>query len=58
VRAAFNLLKCGVWIDWPYYSRPWFAWANSYFAEMMLDLAERKPHLIFKENKPYIPGKN
>ncbi|KAG9004221.1 hypothetical protein FRB94_002577 [Tulasnella sp. JGI-2019a] len=30
------------------YSRPWFAWANSYFAEMILDLAERKPHLILK----------
>ncbi|KAI9067554.1 glycoside hydrolase family 125 protein [Trametes sanguinea] len=38
------------------YTRPWFAWANSYFAEMLLDLAQRKPHLIFKENKPYTPG--
>lgn len=39
--------------DW---TRSWFAWANSYFAEMVLDLAERKPHLILKENKPYKPG--
>ncbi|KAJ7278384.1 Six-hairpin glycosidase-like protein [Mycena rebaudengoi] len=39
------------------YSRPWFAWANSYFAEMLLDLAQRKPGLIFKTNKPYTPGK-
>ena len=29
------------------YTRPWLAWANSYAAEMLLDLAERrKPHLI------------
>ncbi|CAM1502587.1 Fc.00g073630.m01.CDS01 [Cosmosporella sp. VM-42] len=36
------------------FTRPWFAWANSYFAEMVLDLAERKPGLIFKDNKPYV----
>ncbi|KAI0068999.1 hypothetical protein BV25DRAFT_1792433 [Artomyces pyxidatus] len=39
------------------YTRPWFAWANSYFAEMILDLAQRKPSLIFKNNVPYTPGK-
>ncbi|KAI0771853.1 Six-hairpin glycosidase-like protein [Trametes elegans] len=38
------------------YTRPWFAWANSYFAEMLLDLAQRKPGLIFKDNTPYSPG--
>ncbi|KAJ7698396.1 Six-hairpin glycosidase-like protein [Mycena rosella] len=38
------------------YTRSWFAWANSYFAEMLLDLAKRKPHLIFKTNTPYVPG--
>ncbi|KAJ7587014.1 Six-hairpin glycosidase-like protein [Mycena floridula] len=39
------------------YTRPWFAWANSFFAEMLLDLADRKPHLIFKENVgSYKPG--
>ena len=37
------------------YTRPWFAWVNSYFAEMLLDLAERKPHLIFKNNESYTP---
>ncbi|KAI0921582.1 hypothetical protein AcW1_004489 [Taiwanofungus camphoratus] len=37
------------------YTRPWFAWANSYFAEMLLDLASRKPYLIFTDDKPYIP---
>ncbi|KZT59039.1 glycoside hydrolase family 125 protein [Calocera cornea HHB12733] len=38
------------------YSRPWFAWANSYFAEMILDIAERKPWLIFNSSEPYIVG--
>ncbi|KAF8076196.1 Six-hairpin glycosidase-like protein [Lyophyllum atratum] len=38
------------------YTRPWFAWANSYFAEMILDLADRKPGLILKVNKSYKPG--
>jgi meiotically up-regulated gene 157 (Mug157) protein len=38
------------------YTRPWFAWANSYFAEMVLDLAERKPELILKDGKPYVIG--
>lgn len=40
------------------FTRPWFAWANSYFAEMMLDLAERKPGLIFKDKTPYVVGKS
>ncbi|OAX85154.1 hypothetical protein ACJ72_00456 [Emergomyces africanus] len=31
------------------YTRSWFAWANSVFAETILDIAERKPHLIFGE---------
>ncbi|WEW61195.1 hypothetical protein PRK78_006685 [Emydomyces testavorans] len=36
------------------YTRSWFAWANSVFAQTILDLAERKPHLIFGKNaKPY-----
>lgn len=31
------------------YTRPWFAWANSVFAQTILDLAERKPSLLFGE---------
>lgn len=38
------------------FTRSWFAWVNSYFAEMMLDLAERKPALIFKNNTSYVIG--
>lgn len=30
------------------YTRSWFAWANTYFGEMMLYLAQTKPHLIFQ----------
>lgn len=29
------------------YTRSWFAWANSVFAQTVLDLARRKPHLLF-----------
>ncbi|KAF2993255.1 hypothetical protein E8E13_000903 [Curvularia kusanoi] len=36
------------------YTRPWFAWANSVFAQTILDLAKRKPHLLFGEKAaPY-----
>ena len=36
------------------YTRSWFAWANSVFAQTILDIAKRKPHLLFGEGaKPY-----
>ena len=35
----------------------WFAWANSVFAQTILDLARRKPHLLFGEDaEPYVFG--
>lgn len=36
------------------YTRPWFSWANSVFAQTLLKVAEERPHLIFGPNgKPY-----
>lgn len=30
------------------FTRDWFAWANSLFGELLIDLAQRKPHLLRK----------
>jgi meiotically up-regulated gene 157 (Mug157) protein len=30
------------------YTRGWFAWANSYFGALILQLAKERPHLIFQ----------
>ena len=36
------------------YTRSWFAWANSVFAQAVLDVAERKPEVLFgKGGKAY-----
>jgi meiotically up-regulated gene 157 (Mug157) protein len=29
-------------------TRPWFAWANSYFADFVLKVIEERPHLVLK----------
>ncbi|KAK9473006.1 uncharacterized protein V1510DRAFT_377233 [Dipodascopsis tothii] len=31
------------------YTRSWFAWCNAEFAKTIMDLAQRKPHLVFGE---------
>ena len=36
------------------YTRSWFAWANSVYAQTILDIAQRRPHLLFgKGAEPY-----
>jgi len=29
------------------YTRSWFAWCNTYFGQLILKIAEERPHLIF-----------
>ena len=31
------------------YTRPWFAWANSFFGSLVLKIADERPHLILKQ---------
>ncbi|KAF8532869.1 hypothetical protein BDD12DRAFT_868013 [Trichophaea hybrida] len=50
VSANLGLIHESVNVNQPRdYTRSWFAWANSVFAHTILDLAERKPGLIFGE---------
>ncbi|CAG8478960.1 3108_t:CDS:2 [Ambispora leptoticha] len=50
--ADTGLMHESFWWEKPsIYTRSWFAWANSLFGEMILRLAEEKPHLIFSEIK-------
>ncbi|KAI0482011.1 hypothetical protein GGR56DRAFT_618121 [Xylariaceae sp. FL0804] len=47
VHESVDVNKMGTW------TRSWFAWANGVFAETILDIAKRKPYLIFGE--PALP---
>lgn len=52
--AGLGLMHEGVNVNAPsgkLYTRPWFSWCNSEFGKTILDLAERKPWLIFSEEK-------
>ncbi|KAF2873434.1 hypothetical protein BDV95DRAFT_592803 [Massariosphaeria phaeospora] len=53
-----GLIHEGVNVDYGRdYTRSWFAWANSVFAQTILDVAKRKPHLLFGEGaEPYVLG--
>ena len=31
------------------FTRPWFAWVNGLFGQLIMQLAEQRPHLIFKQ---------
>ena len=33
------------------FTRPWFAWTNGLFGSLILQLAEERPYLIFKQNQ-------
>lgn len=53
--AGLGLMHEGVNVNSPsgkLYTRPWFSWCNSEFGKTILDLADRKPWLLFDEKKP------
>jgi meiotically up-regulated gene 157 (Mug157) protein len=52
--AGLGLMHEGIHVNSPngkIFTRPWFSWCNSEFGKTMLDLAERKPWLIFRDEK-------
>ncbi|KAK3944804.1 hypothetical protein QBC46DRAFT_455861 [Diplogelasinospora grovesii] len=52
--SKLGLVHESIDVNWSVsYTRSWFAWANGVFAETILDLARRKPHLIFTDSRPY-----
>jgi len=37
--------------DFSDYTRPWFAWVNGLFGSLILQLADERPYLIFKQQQ-------
>ena len=35
------------------FTRPWFAWANSYFADFVLKVIDERPHLVLNMTHPH-----
>ena len=45
--AGTGFMHQAFWMDNPEkFTRHWFAWANTYFGELILHLAQRRPHLL------------
>lgn len=52
--SKLGLIHESIDVNWSTsYTRSWFAWANGVFAQTILDLAKRKPHLIFSSSSPF-----
>ena len=48
--AGTGLLHESFWInDVNQFTRPWFAWVNGLFGELVIKIAAERPHLIFKQ---------
>eukprot|EP00753_Platysulcus_tardus_P003121 PLAT12268.5.p1 GENE.PLAT12268.5~~PLAT12268.5.p1 ORF type:complete len:232 (-),score=132.35 PLAT12268.5:14-709(-) len=51
--AGTGFMHESFWLDdAQQYTRPWFAWANSLFGQLILQLAAERPWLIFKDSAP------